>query len=147
MKRLAAGLLSLVVLLALGYVMATAATGEAVLYKDPACGCCNGYIAYLREAGIDVDAVNTDDIVAIKEKHKVPQDMYSCHTMIIGGYVVEGHVPMAALNRLLAQKPDIAGIALPGMPAGSPGMPGPKAGKFVIHVISDRVPPATFMVI
>lgn len=147
MKRLAAGLLSLVVLLALGYVLTAAGTSEAVLYKDSACSCCNGYIAYLREAGIDVDAVNTDDIVAIKEKHKVPEDMYSCHTMIIGGYVVEGHVPLVALNRLLAQKPDIAGIALPGMPSGSPGMPGPKTEEFVIYVISDRVPPATFMVI
>ncbi len=147
MKRLAAGLLSLVVLLALGYVLTAAGTGEAVLYKDPACDCCKGYIAYLREAGIDVDAVNTDDIVSIKEKHKVPEDMYSCHTMIIGGYVVEGHVPLAALNRLLSRQPDIAGIALPGMPSGSPGMPGPKTEKFVIYVISDRVPPATFMVI
>jgi hypothetical protein len=147
MKRLAAGLLSLVVLLALGYVMTTPATGEAVLYKDLACGCCNGYIAYLREAEIDVDAVNTDDIVSLKEKHKVPEDMYSCHTMIIGGYVVEGHVALAALNRLLSQQPDIAGIALPGMPSGSPGMPGPKSESFVIYVISDRVPPATFMVL
>ncbi len=147
MKRLAAGLLSLVGLLALGYLMATAATGEAVLYKDSACSCCNGYIAYLREEGIDVDAVNTDDIVSIKEKHKVPEDIYSCHTMIIGGYVVEGHVPLAALNRLLSQQPDSAGIALPGMPSGSPGMPGPKTEKFVIYVISDRVPPATFMVL
>ena len=91
--------------------------------------------------------VNTDDIITVKERHGVPDEMYSCHTMVIGNYVVEGHVPMAALNRLLSEAPDIAGIGLAGMPAGSPGMGGAKTEPFVVEVISDSVPRAVFMIL
>ncbi len=147
MIRYGAGLLILAGLIAVGYVAATVETGAAVVYKDPECGCCNGYIARLEAAGIDVSVVNTDDIVSVKEKYKIPEEMYSCHTMVIEGYVVEGHVPLSALIRLLSDRPDIAGIALPEMPSGSPGMPGPKTEKFVIYVISDQVPPVQFMVL
>ncbi len=146
MKRFGFGLLALGVAIAVGFVIATVEPSEAVLYKDPECGCCSGYVAHLRAAGYGVDVVNTDDIVAVKERHGVPDEMYSCHTMVIGNYVVEGHVPLAALDRLLSEVPEIAGIGLAGMPAGSPGMGGPKTEAFVIEVISDSVPRAVFMV-
>ena len=147
MKWFGIGLLALGVVIAVGFVFATVGPSEAVLYKDPECGCCNGYVAHLRAAGYGVDLVNTDDIVAIKERHGVPDEMYSCHTMVVGNYVVEGHVPLAALNRLLSVAPDIAGIGRAEMPAGSPGMGGAKTEPFVIEVISEGVPRARFMVL
>ncbi len=145
MRRLGLAMLALGVAVVVGFVVATGGPSEAILYKDPECGCCKGYVAHLRAAGYGVDAVDSDDIVAVKERLGVPDTMYSCHTMVIGGYVVEGHVPLAALKRLLSEAPDIAGIALAGMPAGSPGMEGPKTGPFVIEVISDAVPAPTYM--
>ncbi len=146
MKRLGLGLLALGVVV-VGFAVATVESSEAVLYKDPECGCCNGYVAHLRAAGYGVDVVNTSDIVSVKGRHGVPDDMYSCHTMVIGNYVVEGHVPLAALYRLLAEAPDIAGIGLAGMPAGSPGMGGAKTEPFAIEVISDSASRAVFMVL
>ena len=125
---------------------ALAAGPEAVLYKDPACGCCANYARHLRLSGLRVEVVETDDVYALKSTYGVPEDLYSCHTMLIGGYVVEGHVPVAALARLLSERPDLAGIALPGMPAGSPGMPGPKTERFTVYGFSPAAPPAVFMV-
>jgi hypothetical protein len=146
MKRYGIGLLALGASIAIGFVIANSGPSEAILYKDPDCGCCSQYAAYLRAAGHDVDVKNTYDISSVKEEHGVPDDMYSCHTMVIGGYVVEGHVPLAAVERLLSKTPSIGGIALPGMPSGSPGMGGPKTERFVIQVISDSDPAPTFMV-
>ena len=147
MNRLAAGLLSILASFGGGVASAASAAPDAILYKDPECICCSRYAAHLETAGLGVVVRDTGDILAIKEAHGVPEDMWSCHTMVLGEYVVEGHVPVAAIERLLSSAPDIAGIALPGMPSGSPGMPGPKTGRFVITVISDAVPPAVFMVL
>jgi hypothetical protein len=93
-----------------------------LVYKTPTCGCCNGWIEHLRAAGFTVDARNTTDLMTIKMDAGVPTPMMSCHTALVDGYVVEGHVPAEQLKRLLAERPDLAGIAVPGMPAGSPGM-------------------------
>ena len=93
-----------------------------LVYKTPTCGCCNGWIEHLRAAGFTVDARNTTDLMTIKMDAGVPTPMMSCHTSLVDGYVVEGHVPAEQLKRLLAERPDLAGIAVPGMPAGSPGM-------------------------
>jgi len=98
----------------------------AVVYRSPSCGCCEEWISYLKSKGFDATVISTDDVAAVKENMRVPADMQSCHTALIGGYVVEGHVPVEAIAKLLAEKPHVTGIAAPGMPQGSPGMSGPK---------------------
>jgi hypothetical protein len=98
----------------------------ATVYRSPSCGCCEAWVAYLKTKGFDATVISTDDLGAVKEKMRVPADMQSCHTAVIAGYVVEGHVPVEAIIKLLAEKPQITGIAVPGMPGGSPGMSGPK---------------------
>jgi hypothetical protein len=126
--------------LALSAVFALEASAQtalkaAILYKDPQCGCCEGYAAYLREHGFNVTVVNTYDLLLIKQEHQVPEQLEGCHTTLVDGYTVEGHVPVDALNRLLTEKPAIMGISLPGMPPGSPGMSGTKAAPFTIYEI------------
>lgn len=93
--------------------------------KDPSCGCCNGWIAHVEAAGFPVKVVESDDVFSLKQRLGVPEELASCHTAEVDGYVIEGHVPADALRRLLAERPDAAGLAVPGMPAGSPGMDGP----------------------
>jgi hypothetical protein len=110
---------------------------KVVIYKSPTCGCCTGYSAYLEKQGFDVEVVNQENISSVKDDHNVPYSMQSCHTAIIGDYFVEGHVPIEAIDKLLSEKPDIDGIALPNMPAGSPGMPGAKSEEFVIYSLND----------
>jgi len=111
---------------------------HAALYKNPSCGCCEEYANYLRRAGYEVNVIPTHDLDKIKREHKVPEALDGCHTTLVGGYVVEGHVPLNTLNRLLTEKPKITGISLPGMPLGSPGMGGQKSGPFKIYEISNR---------
>lgn len=95
-----------------------------LVYKTPTCGCCNGWVEHLEAAGFTVDARNVTDLMSVKRDGGVPPQMSSCHTAIVDGYVVEGHVPAEQVKRLLAERPDVAGIAVPGMPTGSPGMEG-----------------------
>lgn len=129
MKRL------LTAMLLSGVLTGPALAQQATLFKDPNCGCCSGHAAYLRQNGIAVTAIDVRDIMAKKREHGVPPQVASCHTALIGGYVVEGHVPMAAIRKLLTEKPDIRGISLPDMPAGSPGMTGAKEAPFEIVTI------------
>ena len=98
------------------------ATREATVYKDPNCGCCSGWVSHLRENGFSVTEVKVDNIESYKEKYGVPANLGSCHTAVINGYVVEGHVPAADILKLLEQHPDVTGLTVPGMPVGSPGM-------------------------
>lgn len=93
--------------------------------KDPNCGCCNGWVEYLIAAGFTVDVRNTNEINRVKARLGVPADLASCHTAEIAGYVVEGHVPASAIRKLLDEKPAGRGLAVPGMPIGSPGMEAP----------------------
>lgn len=101
--------------------VAQAAASTATLYKSPTCGCCGEYVKYLRANGFKVKAIDSDDMDQIRRDNKVG-NLGSCHTMQIDGYVIEGHVPVSAINKLLQQKPKIIGISAPGMPANSPGM-------------------------
>ncbi len=110
---------------------------EITVYKSPGCGCCGNYIPYLKAEGFDVNVVDTNSISEVKEEYGVPEGMESCHTVIINDYFVEGHVPIEAIDKLLKEQPDIDGISLPNMPAGSPGMPGVKSGDFVIFQINN----------
>ena len=113
---------------------------EAVLYRTPQCGCCEAYADYLRGTGYKVTVESTDDLAAIKRMHGAPEPFEGCHTTLIEGYVIEGHVPVKTLDRLLGERPDIRGISLPGMPQGSPGMSGRKDAPFTIYEISEGDP-------
>ncbi len=93
-----------------------------VVYKDPSCGCCAGWAEHVRAAGFPVEIVETDSLNRVKARLGVPQDLAGCHTAEVGGYVVEGHVPATAIRRLLDEAPAATGLAVPGMPVGSPGM-------------------------
>jgi hypothetical protein len=94
------------------------------VHKDPDCGCCNGWVGHLKQAGFTVAAIDTDRLSAVKARLGVPPELASCHTAEIGDYVIEGHVPAVAIDRLLAERPQAKGLAVPGMPVGSPGMEG-----------------------
>jgi hypothetical protein len=110
---------------------------SATLYKNPQCGCCETYADYLRDNGFEVTVEPTHDLPLMKRQYGVPGELEGCHTTLIDGYVVEGHVPVNSVIRLLTERPDIKGISLPGMPAGSPGMFGEKSGPFTIYEIGD----------
>ncbi|MBL27272.1 MAG: metal-binding protein [Rhodospirillaceae bacterium] len=112
----------------------------ATLYKDPQCGCCEAYADHLQAEGFMVAVQDTEDLSATKERHGVPAGYEGCHTVLIDGYVVEGHVPVGVIERLLAERPDVRGISLPGMPLGSPGMSGTKSEPFTIHAFGKGEP-------
>lgn len=90
--------------------------------RSPDCGCCGAWIAHLEESGFTVEDVLSTDVEATKDQYAIPTSLRSCHTGVIAGYVIEGHVPAADIIRLLEERPDAAGLAVPGMPLGSPGM-------------------------
>lgn len=115
---------------------AGAASVKATLYHSPGCQCCEQYAQYLDKAGYDVRVTDIDAMSAMNQEHGVPPRLAACHTMVIGDYVVVGHVPEPAIARLLREQPDIQGISLPGMPTGSPGMAGKKQGPFVVRTLS-----------
>lgn len=118
-------------------LLATRASADgkpsAVLYKNPQCTCCEAYADYMRQHGYTVAVRPTHDLSLIKRRHGVPADLAGCHTTLIDRYVVEGHVPVGTIDRLLAEQPRLRGISLPGMPTGSPGMNGPKTEPFKIY--------------
>lgn len=116
-----------------GISAAFAATAVTV-YKSPTCECCTNYVQYLEKNGFTVKAINKDDMNAIKKRYGTARAA-SCHTALIDGYVVEGHVPVRAIRKLLREKPDIIGISAPGMPQNSPGMGEEKPGTLTIYAI------------
>jgi hypothetical protein len=105
----------------------------AVVYKSPTCGCCNNWVTHMRDSGFRVEAHDTSNVDPIKNEGHVPQNGRSCHTARIGKYVIEGHVPADLVKRLLAENPaDVAGLTVPGMVTGSPGMEGPNPQHYDI---------------
>ena len=104
---------------------AQAATRSITVYKTPYCGCCKGWITHMIRAGFSPKVIEVEDLAPIRARHGVPFRLSSCHTGLIGGYVVEGHVPPKDVVRLLAERPKALGITVPGMPIGSPGMESP----------------------
>lgn len=121
-----------------------AAAHTVTVFKSPTCGCCTEWIAYLRRHGLTVAVHEQSDLAPVKRTNAVPPDLESCHTALVGGYVVEGHVPIAALERLLTEQPAVVGLAVPGMPLGSPGMevPGQPAETYAVLAF-DRTRMAT----
>ncbi|NMM36417.1 MAG: CopG family transcriptional regulator [Glaciimonas sp.] len=118
------------------------------LYKSPTCGCCEEYVKYLKANGFAVDAVNSNDMNRIKQEKHIGNNLVSCHTALIGGYAVEGHVPVAAIRKLLHDKPKLVGISAPGMPANSPGMGVMRPGTLKIYAIARnaKANPAVFSI-
>lgn len=108
-----------------------------VVYKTPTCGCCTAWVDHVKANGFKVVVHDLDELTAIKREHSVPNRLQSCHTAVVGGYVVEGHVPAEDIQRLLRERPDVHGIAVPGMPMGSPGMEGPRRDSY--NVIAFRL--------
>lgn len=122
-----------------------AATIDAVLYKNPQCSCCESYATYLEENGFKIEVRSVNNLSQISADAGVPPELQGCHTMMVEGYAVDGLVPVDIVKKLLAEKPAIAGITLPGMPAGAPGMGGQKDGPWIISAFSkDGKPPTVF---
>jgi len=101
---------------------ARAAPVQMTVYKSPSCGCCTDWVSYMRGEGFEVSAVDLNDLSNVKSSWGVPAKLQSCHTALVGPYVIEGHVPADLVKKILAQKPKIVGLAAPGMPADAPGM-------------------------
>lgn len=117
-------LMAMTATLAAGCARAAAAT-EMVIYKTPWCGCCKGWVTHMTNAGFKPTVIEIEDLGPIRQKHGVPFPLSSCHTGLVGGYVIEGHVPAADVRRLLQERPKAIGLTVPGMPLGSPGMESP----------------------
>jgi hypothetical protein len=113
--------------------VASAQAQEVAVYKSPFCDCCGKWVQHLRQHGFTVAVHTTEDLDPVKAKYGVPADLVSCHTAVVEGYVVEGHVPASDIRRLLEERPKARGLAVPGMPAGSPGMEG--AGREPYEVL------------
>jgi hypothetical protein len=125
MIRIGIGVVVLAAVAAVGASMAAqraAATPTIEVYKTPTCGCCGNWVTHLEEHGFTTHVTDLDDLSDLKASHGVPARAQSCHTAIVDGYVIEGHVPAADVRRLLKERPQVAGLAVPGMPIGSPGM-------------------------
>lgn len=118
---------------------------RATLYKNPQCMCCESYAAYLRNNGFDVAVKASNDLAQISADAGVPADYEGCHTMFVEGYVVDGHVPIKAIDKLLKERPAIAGITLPGMPMGSPGMGDDPTRSFAVYAVTkDGAKPTVY---
>ena len=100
------------------------------IYKDPTCGCCGKWVTHLKTEGFATTVTDVRDIAAVKAKYRVPDQLRSCHTALVGGFVIEGHVPASDVRRLLEERPKVVGLAVPGMPTGSPGMEGPNGRPY-----------------
>jgi len=136
---------ALLVVLVSGLVALSGVPGQAqapkpvpvTVYKSPTCGCCGKWVEHMRANGFEVTVTDMPDVAPVKDKQGVPAALRSCHTALIGGYAIEGHVPADVIKKLLKEKPSAAGIAVPGMPMGSPGMEGPTKDTYNV-VLFDK---------
>jgi len=111
---------------------------EVIVYKSPTCGCCSKWVAHLEEHGFTVKTVDMTEVASVKARLGVPGSLVSCHTASVGSYIVEGHVPADVVLQLLEEQPEIAGLAVPGMPIGSPGMEGPNPQPYDILAFDEQ---------
>lgn len=136
-KKPSVRLLVLSVVLMVGTSLsAPAYAAEITVYKSPWCGCCSKWADRLQAKGHTVTTKNMENLDAIKKLAGVPEDLQSCHTAMVDGYVVEGHVPAKDIERLLGERPKAKGLAVPGMPVGSPGMEGGESERFDVMLFS-----------
>lgn len=119
---------------------------KATLYRNPNCDCCLDYAKYLQDNGVEVTVDSKQDLAGVRMELRVPEKFQGCHVMTVGRYAVEGHVPINAIRKLMAERPSITGIAIPGMPPGTPGM-GAKTGPLtVVEISQDSASPKVFSV-
>lgn len=118
-------------------LLEAAAPIKILVYKSPTCGCCTAWVDHLNASGFEVTARNVADVAPIKERYGIPARLASCHTGVVGGYAIEGHVPAADIQRLLREKPKGVGLAVPGMPAGSPGMEGGPKERYDVMLVEQ----------
>ena len=118
-------------------VSAFAQTPAILVHKDPNCGCCSGWVRHLKDAGFAVTVEETTDLQPVRKRLGVPADLAACNTAEVDGYVLEGHVPAAAVRRLLEKRPTAIGLAVPGMPAGSPGMEGGTPQRYDVVLFGE----------
>lgn len=111
---------------------------DVVVYKSPTCGCCNAWIDHLKESGFSVQSHDQQNMEQVKNMVGIPSSLRSCHTAKVGGYLIEGHVPAESIRRMLAEKPQIYGLAVPGMPMGSPGMEGPRVDPYDVVAFGEN---------
>ena len=123
------------------------AAPAVLVHKDPNCGCCTGWAAHMRKAGFEVTIDERSDLTAVRQRLGVPDELAACHTAEIDGYVVEGHVPAEAVQRLLRERPAAIGLSVPGMPPGSPGMesPTPETYEVLLFGKSGKQPFMRFL--
>jgi hypothetical protein len=131
---IACGLVLAVLLLA---SCRSADPGLVTVYKTPTCGCCGKWVEHLEADGFAVETIELENIGQIKLENGIPAELSSCHTALVDGYVIEGHVPAEDVKRLLAERPDIAGLAVPAMPIGSPGMEGPNPEPYEVIAFTE----------
>ena len=119
-------------------LLATAAAPIIEVYKSASCGCCKEWIKHLRAAGLKVNSHDVEDTSIHRKKAGIPDELGSCHTGMVRGYALEGHVPASEIKRLLAEKPKAKGLAVPGMPLGSPGMEGPRKEAYDVLLVKEN---------
>ena len=135
------GATALALIAVFGFAMVEPAGGAlptVVVYKDANCGCCSSWIDHLESEGFDVEAHDVTNLSEIKQQNGVAAELGSCHTAIVDGYVIEGHVPAEDMKRLLRERPQVAGLAVPGMPVGSPGMEGSYVENYQVIAFDGR---------
>lgn len=115
-----------------------AADPKIDVFKTPTCGCCGKWVQHLKANGFDVAVHEVPNTADYRQKYGVPDKLQSCHTAVVNGYAIEGHVPARDIHRLLAAKPHAKGLAVPGMPAGSPGMEGPRSDAYSVVLFDDK---------
>ncbi|MBW3630566.1 MAG: DUF411 domain-containing protein [Gemmatimonadetes bacterium] len=117
---------------------AAPAPTKILVYKSPTCGCCTAWLDHLEASGFAVTARDVPDVAPIKQRYGIPERLASCHTGLVAGYAVEGHVPAADIKRLIKEKPKAVGLAVPGMPMGSPGMEGPRKDRYDVILVGQN---------
>ncbi|CAA6603104.1 exported hypothetical protein [Rhodospirillaceae bacterium LM-1] len=141
-KTLAAVLLSLALVLGGSVTWLFGTNDKAVaqqvdVWKSASCGCCGGWVDYMKKEGFKLSVQNTEEMDAVKAKHGVPEALASCHTATIDGYVIEGHVPAQDIRRLLSERPKARGLSAPGMPQDAPGMDGNTGQPYQVYLFRD----------
>ena len=119
-----------------GPILARRPAPTVQVYKSSTCGCCANWVKHLQQHGFRTQVTEIDDVAPIKAQHRIPGRVQSCHTAVVDGYVIEGHVPAADVQRLLKERPAVAGLAVPGMPIGSPGMEVPNVKPQAYDVVA-----------
>jgi hypothetical protein len=135
---------ALILIFKTSHINADTALPVVTVYKSPTCGCCKKWVSHLESNGFKVDVNNLSNLDLVKKKFGIEPQFQSCHTAKIGNYVVEGHVPATDIKKMLAEKPDIYGLAVPGMPMGSPGMEGSRKDNYNVLAIKNGASPTIF---